>query len=108
MTVRKFLDISTGHLRPSTRDAIDAGAFSITAHPHPDGYGWFIYVPTDPAHFEEVEAMPPNDLRRVLDYARAQDCDYVLFDRDAGPIADLPWYGDSEEPETEEEAAAHA
>lgn len=88
MTVRKFLDLSTGHLTPETRQRIDDGEISIrSVYPHPDGYGWLIYVLP-----EDYEFDGPADLGKVLEYARHLDCDYVLFDCDGLRIANLPRY----------------
>lgn len=46
-------------------------------------HGWFIYAAEAPA------APIPADLATLMQYARQQDCDYVLLDRDSLPMADL-------------------
>ena len=93
--IRKFLDISTGHLPPSERDRIDDGEVPITSHAHPEGYGWFVYVPQEPSDWPNIREAAPA-LARCLEHARKLDCDYILFDSDACIDEQLPWYGDHE------------
>ncbi|WP_336764386.1 hypothetical protein [Asaia sp. VD9] len=86
MSVRKFLDLSTGHLSPRDREQLTgllteqppyASSSSMTGE-----RGWLIYVSTDPdpAHWSEIPA-----LVAILARARELDCDYVLLDAD-GPF----------------------
>jgi hypothetical protein len=91
MTVRKFLDISTAHLRPSTRAAVANQPTGLTVHPHPDGYGWFVYVSEDEPEPGDA-AIEFEDLAACIDRARALDCDYILFDCDAELDDTLPTY----------------
>lgn len=94
MTKRSFLDLSTAHLTSTTRERLDQVAEYGTAvmeglptvYSHPDGCGWLVYVPPEDDHY--AGAAP--DLLYVLAYAREQDCDYVLFDRDALIDPNLP------------------
>lgn len=96
--VRRFLDLSTGHLKPETHKWLDAlcesqkrGDLASWASCTP--FGWFVW-----AHDEESDLSEfPEDLRTCMAKAQAMGCDYVLFDRDAAPegdALDLPWYGD--------------
>lgn len=92
MTVRKFLDLSTGHLTQATRNLMDSADRPINAvYPHPDGYGWLVYVPLE---VREETTEPPADLRACLRWARHLKCDYILFDCDGPLIEELPSYDD--------------
>lgn len=105
--IRKFLDISTGHLPPSERERIDDGEAGPLAYPHPDGYGWFVYVPEDPDMWQDDEdddAMPA--LLACMKRARALGCDYILFDCDAPIDEELPVYNDDETPMADDPVVA--
>ena len=93
--IRKFLDISNGHLSEETwswldgqladdkhRDSGNRNAAQIAGGP--TRYGWFVFAPEDaPDDF-------PADLLAVLKTARERGAEYVLFDCDAVPNQDLP------------------
>jgi hypothetical protein len=93
--VRRFLDISTGHLQPKTRWMVEEKAVIGPIYDHPDGFGWLVYVP-DPQRVAEWEGPDPipADLIACFDKARELRCDYILFDCDAQPIDGLPLYDD--------------
>lgn len=79
--LRLFLDCSTAHLSPATRDLLDAQALRGDALIAATPYGWFLWVreAADPDH--------PPDLARIEAEARALGARYILFDRDA-PVSD--------------------
>jgi len=93
--IRKFLDVSSGHLSEETWAWLDAQLAENTLRDPQHGaaaqiaggptrYGWFVFAPEDaPDDF-------PADLLAVLKTARAQGAEYVLFDCDAVPDQDLP------------------
>lgn len=96
-TKRSILDISTGHLSFPSRDWLnEQSAISLAFRTEADerpvasiagfGYGWFLT-----AHPPEgAREVMPDDINRILEYARAQQCDYVVFDRDADTVDELP------------------
>lgn len=95
MTLRTFLDASSGHLSPATWAWLDDQlSDAVLRNPANDAaaqiaggktrYGWLVYVP------EEAAEGLPDDLAGVLLRARRQGADYVLFDCDAPPATDLP------------------
>jgi hypothetical protein len=94
--IRKFLDLSTAHLSPSDRDHLDAcaapgSAFGVAVAKTEDG--WFVYAP-DPADEVDDRNLPPH-LQVISAYARAQGCDYILFDCDAEIDPALPVFDDA-------------
>jgi hypothetical protein len=90
MSVRKFLDLSTGHVPPSQREAIGTGDTPTCCM---EGeYGWLFYV-------SAYEELYHRCWRDIFAFARAAGCDYVMLDRDAEGCAGLPWYDDSETPQ---------
>lgn len=89
--IRRFLDLSTGHLRPSTREWLDlvlGHSLSGSAVP----YGFWVYASEDPPEDDEY----PEELEQCRQRARSMACEYMLFDAD-GPIDPaLTWFGDAE------------
>jgi len=93
MSVRKFLDLSTGHLSPRDRDQLtrvfDQGPLYAPGSCLVGPYGWMIYAEEepDPLTWSEVPG-----LAALLARARELDCDYVLLDAD-GPVDEtLPFF----------------
>ena len=94
MSARRFLDVSSGHLRPETWAWLDEQTSDEQvrdpANRHAEilggrtRHGWFIYASEAPY------APVPADLLAVMRYARKRGCEYVLLDTDALPMADLP------------------
>ena len=94
MSVRRFLDASSGHLLPETwawldeqttdevvRDPRNRSAEILGGRTR---HGWFIWASEAP------DASVPADLVAVMRFARKRGCDYVLLDCDTLPMADLP------------------
>ena len=93
--IRLFFDLSSRHLTAAPCAWLDAQmSHDLLRDPAAEHasqiagrwtrYGWFVYAPKD---------MPmgiPQDLMAALRIARAQGAEYVLFDCDAVPSADLP------------------
>jgi hypothetical protein len=84
-TIRKLLDLSTGHLRPHLADQLASTAGVIAYRLE---YGWLMWVPNDSAH--ACDERRPAEVLAIQRYARSHDCDYVLFDADADTVEDLP------------------
>lgn len=96
-TKRSILDISTGHVSfPSRAWLEEQSAISLAYRAETDerpvatiagfGYGWFMT-----AHPPEgAREVIPADINRILEYARAEQCDFVVFDRDADTVDELP------------------
>ena len=87
LEIRKFLTLSTSHVTNDTRRILDES--KLTDWPvfgFQGVFGWVIY-----AH-EETDETIPEELWRVMQYARANGCDYIMFDADADMIDDLPHF----------------
>jgi hypothetical protein len=94
LEIRKVLVLSTSHVSEETADWLD-GAFdpfnlnlgvSPVSGGHYDSAGWFVYVPT------EMNPKFPDDLEAVIQFARDNGVQHLLFDRDADRIEGLPVY----------------
>jgi len=88
--LRNFMDLSTAHLKPSTREWLervssDQGNLSHWVAP----YGWFLYCDE-----ENGDDSIPSDAFACMTYARQHGADYILFDRDADQLTDLDVYED--------------
>ena len=94
--VGKFLDLSTGHLPQRWGVRADEGGDGLSNAPGVSAnilpYGWLMWVPDDPDQYAEDEegGVPPQEILVIQRYARKHGCDYVLFDRDADQVDDLP------------------
>lgn len=83
----QYLDLSTSHLTQTTVQELDSGTFSgITVANYE--YGVFVSVPGASGDIDELTA--PEDLKRVLRFAREAGCDVVRFDADGDTEAELP------------------
>lgn len=100
--LRAFLDISTLHLRPETRelwgDCLDAEHFPGNVLVGPSG--WLVHVPSENPEWDYRYG---TELFAIFDHARAAGADYVMFDRDAEPVSDLEVFPEGEGATAEEE-----
>lgn len=86
MTILKMLDLSTSHVSKETAQTLDEAPDGTINAYQKDEYGWFVWVP--PTEWERADQ--PADLLAAFAYARTQQCDWIMFDRDAEIIDDLP------------------
>lgn len=84
--VRRFLDLSTVHLSPATRDDWD-GDSSRPSWAYPTSYGWFVWAGSDDTN-EEEDGLPA-EVVACRKFARTLGCDYILFDADAETVEGL-------------------
>jgi hypothetical protein len=93
--IRAFLDMYSGHLSADTwawldaqlSDALLRDSTAEHAGQIAGGrtrFGWFVYAP------EDMPESLPRDLMTMLNAARAQGAEYVLFDADAAPSEGFP------------------
>jgi hypothetical protein len=87
-TVLSVLDLSTAHLSEAICADLN-GEPGVIAHQFT--YGWLMWVPPNPdeSSTAAIDAMPEVVLA-IQRYTRGVGCDYVLFDRDADCIDELP------------------
>jgi len=92
---RRLLDVSTAHLTPSTREKMGSWDHNDCSIPTfaPHAHGWFMWVATE----DDSLLGLPADLVDVLQYARAQRAEYILFDADAAELDGLDSYEDEDE-----------
>jgi hypothetical protein len=106
MSIEKMMCLSTGHISQDTAESLGLGILNedldyterdeetppwferLTVYSHSE-YGWLICLAQIQ---EQADEGTPVDLCRVIDYAVAQGCDWLLIDRDADLIDDLPHF----------------
>jgi hypothetical protein len=101
LEMKSLACLSTGHVTADVAaelDALIAIPPPLAARLNPEiwqaqivaerwqDYGWFIWVPS------LGRAVMPSSLRACLDYAEAAGAEWLQFDRDCAPIADLPQF----------------
>lgn len=89
--VERILAASTNHLPESLCDSLDDQpgviCYRLASNRSGEHTGWLLWVPADP---HEVTTKTPAEIRRLWKYAMDRRCVYVLLDRDADVIDDLP------------------
>lgn len=88
--VVKYLDCSTGHLRPETRERLPDNAVP-GLFCYPNDYGAWVAVPFD----EDDDAILSADVLAVVECARKRGCQWIKFDCDGTEIPGLPTYPDT-------------
>lgn len=88
LEIRPFLTLTTGHVSAATASMLDSTphkTWPCLGGPYGE-YGWFFYV------HDENDGTIPDDLWRIMCWAKARDIHYILFDRDADTVDELPTY----------------
>lgn len=90
MCIRKFLDLSTGHLTLATRQRLESGVFpTLTMSGE---YGWLCYADAD--SMAEVSEEWGQDMHDCMALAVTLRAEYIMFDQDAPQHPDLRYYED--------------
>lgn len=80
MEITKMLTLSTAHITEETANKLNYelnnDVMFIAVYAKED-YGWFIYIPED---FEEIDV--PDDLMKLLLFAKDLNCGILCLDRD--------------------------
>ena len=87
LVIRNFLDLSTAHLREETRANLNSYEDVVadqTAH------GWLVYA-SENANLTEGKDYPA-ELLPIVKLARANGCEYILFDAGATETDTLPTF----------------
>ena len=94
--IYKMMVLSSGHISESTMDCFEMHTDGVPVHYEKGEYGWFVVVPERPygelGDYVEDPAACPEDLKRVLAYARAEGCEWLCFDMSGPVMADLPTF----------------
>lgn len=89
MTIRKFLDYSTAHLKPGTAQLLDDTPVEKWPIYGLRGvHGYFIWTQFEPDEHEDA----PEDLLKVLEHAKANGAEYAMIDCDAPTVDGLATY----------------
>ena len=96
--VRKYLDLSTGHIPGPAAEAANSGGGVIFVNPHRverHEYGWLVILHSvefmDGVKDDKEYAMPEWFLP-TWELAKRNECHAVLYDRDGGIHPDLQQY----------------
>ena len=93
MEIYRVLALSTGHVSQETAQLMGQGAISKVIIYNKGDFGWFVHIPDKGMDFKELEDSEcPADLYRCMKYARDNNCDWLMFDRDVEANEDLPVY----------------
>lgn len=88
MEKHTLLVLGTGHITEATGKMLDT--LPLAEWPVAGGaygeVGWFFYAPNE--NYGSI----PEDLWGICQFAQAQGCNYVLLDRDAEHVAELPFW----------------
>jgi len=90
MEITKMLTISTAHITKETADLLniepDNDNMQLSVYNKAD-FGWFIYV-----NIDLDNRNIPDDLRRCLDLAKDNDCNWLCLDCDGEVVDGLDVY----------------
>lgn len=90
LDIQKMLTLSTAHVKKTTPDYLESLNCPVCAFPKGD-YGWFIFIGSyDEDYYEEVNI--PEDLKAIIVFAKAQECDWLCIDCDGLTTDQLPQY----------------
>jgi hypothetical protein len=90
--IAKMLTLSTAHISEETANKLNVKIiYGMNYIPLPiynkDGYGWFIFVSED---YNELNL--PDDLKKCLDLATENECEWLCLDCDGLIVPNLPTY----------------
>ena len=81
----KMMELSTKHITEETSKKLEFTGITVLKH----DFGWIFYADIDVAdHTEDF----PEDLKKIIEYAVAQGCGWILLDGDVEQIRELPTY----------------
>lgn len=88
LEISKMLIISTAHISKATNELLENNAAGIVAYPKGE-YGWLILVNNWKT---EKKYITSDVLKKVLTFAESKGCDWLMLDRDAAEVDELPIY----------------
>ncbi|MGV2886016.1 DUF5983 family protein [Paenibacillus taichungensis] len=94
LLIHKMLDVSTVHLTAATlkwlgehAESEEPNGFIVYAK---SKYGYFIPIIEDDDDSLPEDNNIPEDLTKVIEFAQSQDCTWIMIERDAIAIDQLP------------------
>ncbi|MCM3716287.1 hypothetical protein M3202_19775 [Alkalihalobacillus oceani] len=84
MEISKMLTLSTIHLSLESLKLLNLGETDMISY-EKEGYGWFIYLGDE--YFHNIIEELPQDIKRLAEVARENDCLWICLDGD-GPVMD--------------------
>ena len=96
--LEKVLTISTGHVTEATATLLDANEAAGTVSYTKDEYGWLVYVPMnmpEKPHVDDEDdpiGQRPADIHTCMLFACKLGCTWLMLDKDATLIDELPAY----------------
>ena len=90
LSIYKYLDLSKAHITPETDEFLRKEAHKDFAEVivYEKEYGYFVCVPPDGFDCYNI----PDDLRNCIEFAKENDCNWIIIDRDAEIIDELKTY----------------
>lgn len=88
MLIEKMLTISTFHISKRTAHLIGLEQIPLVIYPK-DGYGWFLYLDLESCEKEELSSIP-EDLWKIISFAKMQGCNWLCLDCDGEMLKQLP------------------
>jgi hypothetical protein len=89
--IRKFLDLSSNHLKREDQEFLHTASLRETGNPiipcAETATGWFMYA-DEAAEVQLVDV--PHRICIIMLHARKLGCEYVLFDAEGPEDPDLP------------------
>lgn len=91
--IRKYLELSTGHVTKEDRELFDDGDPKWPFNKHE--YGWWVWVPDILDDYQAemfAESGLSHNVWAAIHYARSHGCDWIRYDCDAIASDDLPFF----------------
>ncbi len=92
LEISKMITLSTAHISPDTLDKLDNGSSAVPPCYKKDEFGYFVLSNKDVLSDYEDNEYFPKDLKQCVEFARVHDCDWIMFDGDAGEVEELDVY----------------
>lgn len=86
--IEQMLVLSTAHLTEHTCNTVLPDLAKTSPVWAKGCYGWFVYVTEEPLGPENADY--PTDLEACFHFAETQHVQWIMFDRDAPKIVNLP------------------
>ncbi|ADL36047.1 hypothetical protein bpr_II108 (plasmid) [Butyrivibrio proteoclasticus B316] len=90
MEINKMLSLSTAHITKETESKLsEQSIYEVNVYEKSE-YGYFIYPNIELLDKRGWDI--PEDLKKCIGLAKANNCNWIVFDRDVDPVDELPTY----------------